>query len=339
MKRKKWTTSEFEQKIKNLKGYKVFAPVQVDDVALFAPVSEKDTLALDKPNTKTSVKSVLFPQTETLFCYKRHGKNSVIDDVPLDEEKKVVFGVRPCDIASLAVLDAVFLSEDYPDPYYKKRRENTTLVASACNEPEPTCFCTSMGGGPWSREGADVFTYQAGDQWVAESVTEKGDALLDALGGEDAAGPDPAGEALREAAEKAIKKVHLGNLPANLKTMFDDPRWEAIAERCLGCGVCSYICPTCHCFDIQDQTDQEGGKRVRNWDSCMFPIFSLHASGHNPRTTQHQRIRQRVMHKFNYFVENLDRVACVGCGRCIQSCPANIDIREIIGLLETEQDG
>ena len=339
MKRKKWTKAEFEQQIKTLEGYKVFAPVQVDDVAVFAPVGKDDTLALDKPNTKTSVKSVLFPQTETLFCYKRRGKNAVIEDVPLDDEKKVVFGVRPCDVASLGVLDAVFLSDDYIDPYYKRRRENTTIVAAACNDPEPTCFCTSMGGGPWSREGADVFTYDIGDYFVAESVTEKGDALLDACGGEDVPDADPAVETLKEKAEQAMEKVKLGDLPSNLKTMFDDPRWEAIAERCIGCGVCSYICPTCHCFDIQDQAGHEGGKRVRNWDSCMFPIFSLHASGHNPRTDQHQRIRQRIMHKFSYFKENLDQVACVGCGRCIQSCPANIDIREIIELLEAKQDG
>jgi len=217
-----------------------------------------------------------------------------------------------------------------------KRRENTAIVTFACNEPEPTCFCTSMGIGPWSREGADVFVYDAGDYYVAEPVTEKGEALLDAVDGEDLAEVPAVTETLKATAEKAIKKVDVAKLTAKLGKMFNDPKWDAISERCVGCGICSYICPTCHCFDIQDQVGQECGKRVRNWDSCMFPIFSLHASGHNPRTGGHQRIRQRVMHKFNYFVENFGRIACVGCGRCVQSCPANMDIREIIELLETD---
>jgi ferredoxin len=334
LKRKKWTKSDFEKRIKSLDGYKVFAPVQADKVAIFAPVCEGDALAFDKPNTRTSVKSVLFPQTETLFCYERCGRNMAIKDVPLDNERKVVFGVRACDAASMKALDAVFSSKDYTDPYYMKRRENTTFVVSACNEPEPTCFCTSFGLGPWSREGADVFVCDLGDHRVAESLTEQGEALLTAMGGEDLAeAPAEAGK-LKEAAEKAVKKVELGDLSAKLKRLFNDARWEALSERCLGCGICSYICPTCHCFDIQDEVGQECGKRVRNWDTCMLPLFSLHVSGHNPRTSGHQRIRQRVMHKFNYFVENFGQVACVGCGRCIQSCPANMDIREIIELLK-----
>jgi ferredoxin len=336
LRRKKWLKSELKSIISNIKGYKVFAPVQMDSVVLFAPVNEDDALALDRPNTKASVKNVFFPQTEPLFCYKRCGRNMSIDSVPLDAEKKVIFGVRPCDAASLQALDAVFSTEEYPDPYYMKRRENTTLIVFACNEPEPTCFCTSLEGGPWSREGADVFVYDTGDFLVAESITGKGDVVVDQIGGKDIPEVPANADSLKQTAGGSIRKIDIGDLPAKLQQMFDSPKWQAIAERCLGCGICSYLCPTCHCFDIQDQVGQEGGRRVRNWDSCMFPVFSLHASGHNPRTNGYQRIRQRVMHKLNYFSKNFGRIACVGCGRCIQSCPANIDMREVIEMLRAE---
>jgi len=111
---------------------------------------------------------------------------------------------------------------------------------------------------------------------------------------------------------------------------FENPIWATIHGKCLACGTCTWMCPTCHCFDISDEVKGNDGVRIRSWDSCMFPLFTKETSGHNPRTSQKERWRQRVMHKFKYYVDNFNAIACVGCGRCVMSCPVNLDIRKVV---------
>ena len=286
-------------------------------------------LELAYGNFRLSPKLWFFPRSEVIAS----GNTGTLEPTPLPNEATVLFGLRPCDAASLELLDKIFLDEAYLDPYYKARRENTTVIALACNDPDPTCFCTSVGGGPGASSGADVVAFDLGSELLFEAVTEKGEAFLaehDKLLTAPAADDDAAKEKLIATAEAKLTPVKTDGLADRLPGLFDAPVWEAIGERCVGCGTCTYLCPTCHCFGLYDEEADGNVKRIRAQDACMYSLFTLEASGHNPRGTQGARMRQRVMHKFSYTVSNVGETFCVGCGRCISHCPVNIDIREIL---------
>ena len=300
-------------------------------------------IVYDFANVRIPLKQVFLPQTEVLCTYDF----DQVSEVPLPAEKILVFGCRPCDARALSQLDTVFGPENkgYADPYFRRRRESAVVIALACASPRPTCFCTAMGGGPAGTEGADLLAHELASQGGAlmlEAVTDKGRALLEAhpdLLTE--AGPRMVDEAKRAdaAAEAAVRQandlgvelgVELSALKKNMDPAFGDGRWEELTTSCIGCGSCTYLCPTCHCFDIADESRLYKGRRIRTWDSCQFPLFTKHASGHNPRKTKKERLRQRFMHKFSYAVENTGLALCVGCGRCIAGCPVNLDIRDVI---------
>ncbi len=173
-------------------------------------------------------------------------------------------------------------------------------------------------------------------------MTPKGAALLTPADLPATAGPEDTqafDKAFSAAKDTTVKPIDATALAGKLSDIFDSDIWDRWHDRCLGCGTCTYLCPTCHCFDIAEEATNNIGQRVRNWDSCMFDLFTLHASGHNPRDLQRQRLRQRVMHKFSYTVDRYNQPFCVGCGRCVNRCPVNIDIREILGELEDYQGG
>jgi len=286
-------------------------------------------LALDYDNFRLSPKLWFFPRSEVIAS----GSNGTLEATPLPEEATVLFGLRPCDAASLELLDKIFLDEAYLDPYYKARRENTMIITLACNDPDPACFCTSVGGGPGASSGADVVAFDLGSELLFEAVTEKGEAFLaehDGLLTAPSNADDTAKEKLIADAEAKLQPVTIDGVADKLAGLFDAPVWETIGERCVGCGTCTYLCPTCHCFGLYDEEADGNVKRIRAQDACMFPLFTLEASGHNPRSTQGARARQRVMHKFSYTVSNVGETFCVGCGRCVSHCPVNIDIREIL---------
>ncbi|NTU59842.1 MAG: 4Fe-4S ferredoxin, partial [Deltaproteobacteria bacterium] len=240
---------------------------------------------------------------------------------------------------SFVFLDKVFDQDKYRDPYYVAHRERSTVVSLACAAPPyAACFCTSVGGEPVGGEGADVLLTRLGDDYLAEFLTPKGEALLPCFA--DARPADAAAEAAKEEVRRAAEGAIRSRVPARevkpiLDANFEHPFWAALHQSCLACGTCTFLCPTCHCFDIGDETKGDDGERIRNWDSCMFPLFTLETSGHNPRPSQKERWRQRVMHKFRYIPENFDTVGCVGCGRCVLNCPVNLDIRKIVTDIST----
>jgi len=292
-------------------------------------LSADSALELAYDNFALSPKLWFFPRSEVIAS----GTGDALETTLLPEGETVLFGLRPCDAAALELLDKIFLDEAYLDPYYKNRRQNTTVVALACNEPDAACFCTSVGGGPGAGAGADVIAFDLGDALLFEALTDKGKALLtqhekllNAPTGDDDAAKT---KVIADAGAK-LKPVKTDGLADKLSGLFDAPVWEVIGERCVGCGTCTYLCPTCHCFGIYDEKAGEQVQRIRTQDACMFPQFTLEASGHNPRDTQGVRARQRVMHKFSYTVDNVGETFCVGCGRCVVHCPVNIDIREIL---------
>lgn len=321
------------------KENEVFAPVKEKSIVSFKRISSENQAYLDFRNTKKPPKEVFFPQTETLFTYRTDKKDVEVLEDPAVKGKRVLLGVRPCDARSFALLDKFFSSGEDKDVYYLEKRKNTTIVGLACNAPLSTCFCTSMGGNPFGKEGMDLLLQDINDQYLIETVTERGEELIKKFPWlKDAEKADiERAKKLSEDAEKAVKsKVSVKNVSEKLDRMFDDPMWDQIYQRCLGCGVCTFLCPTCCCFDILDEETEEV-KRVRIWDSCQFSCFTLQGSGHNPRPSGKERMRQRIMHKFNYFVKNYGESFCVGCGRCVRECPVNLDIREVVGAISTRQ--
>jgi len=315
-------------------GYRLFGPVMQGDAHDYKELTSDETPDLAYTNTRLSPKSVVFPQSEPMFTYsldESDPEHHLLKDAPKDYSPRAVIGMRPCDAKALALVRMNFDTEEYRDPFWMNSYEATTFVGLACDNPCETCFCTSAGCGPYHEEGLDVLLSDCGDAYVAKALTEKGETFL-AAAGWAAEGDASVFEPKKAEAEAKITcKVDSSNLrDKSSLALYDAPFWKELSFACINCGTCTYTCPTCWCFDIQDENKGNEGVRMRNWDSCMTSLFTLHGSGHNPRDQKHQRFRQRFMHKLKYFVDKYDKgLMCVGCGRCVQQCPANIDIRSI----------
>ena len=295
-------------------------------------------------NTVRSPKDFFFPQTEDLMEFRTEGKNIEIIDTRRDSGNFVIFGVRGCDVKSFEILDRVFLSEPC-DSYYASKREKGVIVATSCTKPAETCFCNAFGISP-EEPGGDITTWKTENEIFFRANTEKGEALLDKISA-------LLEECDEEEVEKQKKKISaiMERLPLrDLKTdsfgggktdeLFDSPLWAELSEACLGCGTCTFVCPTCQCYDIKDFNTGNGVIRYRCWDSCMYSEFTKMAHGNN-RLTQKERFRQRFMHKLVYFPENNEGVfGCVGCGRCLAKCPISMNIVKVmkkLGGKESEQ--
>ena len=285
-------------------------------------------------NTVRSAKDFFFPQTENLVDFKMEGKSIEVIDTREACEDFVVFGVRACDAASFAILDSVYLV-DPVDSYYKNRREHGTIVTLACNRPAETCFCGTFGIDAANPAG-DVTAWELDDGYALRANTEKGEALLAAVADllEDADGK--AVEAQQAKTREIMKKLPLADLSTDgvgvgkTKELFDRPEWAKLSEACLGCGTCTFVYPTCQCYDVRDFDTGNGIKRFRCWDSCMYSDFTKMAHG-NSRNSQVERFRQRFMHKLVYYPDrNNGTFGCVGCGRCLSRCPISMNIVKVI---------
>ncbi len=293
-------------------------------------------------NTTRSAKDFFFPQTENLMEFKMQGKSIEVMDTREECEDFVLFGVRACDAASFEILDRVYLV-DPVDSYYKNRREHGTVVTMACSAPDETCFCSTFGIDATNPAG-DLTVWAVGDSYVLRANTEKGEALLCA----NAALLDEADEADVRAEQERVRaimaKLPLASLTTDglgkglTKELFNRPEWASLSEACLGCGTCTFVCPTCQCYDIRDFDTGHGIKRFRCWDSCMYSDFTKMAHG-NPRTSQLERFRQRFMHKLVYFPDNNDGIfGCVGCGRCLARCPISMNIVKVMKTMAKEEN-
>ncbi|MCF8062568.1 MAG: 4Fe-4S dicluster domain-containing protein [Deltaproteobacteria bacterium] len=320
-------------------AYEVYVPVKEGDFHNFRPLKEGTRPSFEFQNTRMSPKFLTEPQSERMFEYTLD-KNQPDAHILKEDEKEIppraVVGIRPCDAFAFQLVKRNFDTPRYKDPYWLKRYEATTFVGLGCNDPCETCFCASAGSGPFDRKGLDVLLYDLGDAYLAQPLTDKGEALLEKTDGgkeADEASWKKAQGLTRQVAGKGSRRVSTDKLrEKDVNALYEAPFWEDVAFSCINCGTCTFLCPTCWCFDIQDEVQMLPmvGDRMRNWDSCMFPLFTLHGSGHNPRSSKTERVRQRFMHKLKYYVDKYDDgIQCVGCGRCVQFCPVNIDIREI----------
>ena len=341
MTEKVFTKEEWLGALETLReSYKLLGPVKDGDFHTFMPLDGNKKPDFDYGNSRLSPKSVVYPESERMFEYSLDETEEdahIVKESPKDYSPRAVVGIRPCDTHAFQIVKRNFDNPEYPDPWWTGHFEATTLVGLGCNAPCSTCFCTQVGGDPFNEKGLDVLLFDLGDRFLAKGITKKGDALLEKTAGN---APDKAtlaaAEALKQPArDKITVKISTDQLKDKVTNeLFDAPFWEEVAFACLNCGTCTYLCPTCWCFDIQDEVQGKQGDRIRNWDSCMFPLFSLHGSGHNPRDNKFQRVRQRFMHKLKYYVDKYQNgVQCSGCGRCVRYCPVNIDIRKVCGLM------
>ncbi len=320
-------------------NYRVFAPVDSGKYFRLKEISSGEDIILDFHNTKLAAKEILLPQTELILMIKKWEEGLETEETSINSKENVLFGIRPCDSKGLVLTNIFFASGEHKDKPYLERREKTAVVGLACNHPKGTCFCSSVGGSPFGKDGMDLFLVDLGDEYLAEVLTERGERLVKTIDWMRQAdeGVITMAEKLREKAEAAMKtELPIEGLSEKLDGMFEDPLWDEFHQKCVGCGVCTYLCPTCWCFDILDEETPTGVKRIRLWDTCQFPIFTMQGSGFNPRPSGKERMRQRVLHKFNYFQKDFGTPACVGCGRCIQECPVNLDIREIVKTIMSE---
>jgi sulfhydrogenase subunit beta (sulfur reductase) len=299
---------------------KVKGPRTGESGTLLAEISANADLSLDFANFRLPPKREFFPPCEAI------DKND-------DAENTVLFGIRPCDALALDYFDKVFVDERFVDPFYKKKRDKTLVVSMACEKPESSCFCSSVGDGPSGKIGADILFHHLKTSLIFEPISEKGKSFLlqnKKLFREPTAKELEAKSKQESASLKAMAEIPASAVHSSIGAKDAPAFWNELAETCLGCGVCTFLCPTCHCFDFYEEPFPSGSRKKRIHDACMFASFSLEASGHNPRPGPGDRMRQRIMHKFSYTHENFGRIFCVGCGRCVRFCPSNIDIRETL---------
>ncbi len=316
--------------------HEVIGPIEKDGRFVFAPISDPSQIRLDYDTTLLPPKKWLMPPEETMMHFNC-ADEEVTDDAVV-ASPRVLFGLHPCDINSLLLLDNVFL-QGRVDPYYKARRDNTLIVGMSCT-PSPTCFCNV-----WDTDevhwGFDIFLTDLGDRYYASLRTVKGAEVLDrhvdsrAVTEQDTADFQ---QVVREFKQGFSNNVDTAQLPVLLDAKFDSSVWDDFGSECLSCGACSMVCPTCYCFDVKDrlEVDQQSGDRVRTWDSCQFKEFAAVAHGQNFREDRSSRLKYRYYHKYWGYLSKFERVLCVGCGRCTLACPSGISPVKVIEALQTE---
>ena len=318
----------------------LYLPIRTGNQVNFGVWSEEADVDLETLKTVKSPKDAFFPQSENLYTCVRDGKKLSVEPEQLKEQDFVVFGMKACDVRGVEVLDKVFLSEPV-DSFYEARRAHGIIVAMACKEPEETCFC-SVFGIDCAEPSADVAVWMTEEELYWKALTQKGERLTAQVAELFVETEETQVEEQKKSIREIVEKLPNAQLSLDgwngeaLKEKFDSPLWEELYKPCLACGTCTFVCPTCQCYDIKDYDTGHGIKRYRCWDSCMYSDFTMMAHGNN-RTSQMQRFRQRFMHKLVYFPANNDGMySCVGCGRCLEKCPSSLNIVKVIKAFEKQ---
>jgi len=321
-------------------GVEVIGPRRRADAVgsvAYGRVASMREIVLDR-RPVASLKAFFLPPTEPVLRYTKRGRDIDLAPTPLQVTPRVVIGALPCDAAALPIVDKVMDWDFHDEPWFA-RREATTILSVACDKADGDCFCTGVGAGPDDPRGSDVLLVPVPGGYHAEVHSEKGQMFVQthaaffagARGVSDA-------DAFRTRARAGMSQAAKLDTPAIrawIEAHFTDETWSHLSEACHACGACASVCPTCHCFDLVDE--QEGatrGTRRRNWDTCQCALFTLHGGGHNPRSDQGARMRQRLSHKFAIYPSRFGVLLCTGCGRCTRACPAGCDLVENLGRVQ-----
>ena len=316
------TRDEIKKILKELMNQNlIFAPLSNGAKLDYLQVSNVDEIVFDDNIPYKSPKEFFFPRCEKIVTFK---DGEATAEMP--KEKTVLFGARSCDLEALEIMKKVFTKGKFKDPYFEERYNNTLLIGVGCADKKPGCFCDERETDMGYCDKCDLFLGVKGDDYEVLFVSDKGrEALKQFIKGLDKF----------ENAPHEFNPEKTISIDATEDDLFKKIDWENVVDICQGCGMCTYICPTCHCFMFKDVDEGESACRFRNWDSCMFPKFTLHASGHNPRAAKYDRYRQRIAHKYLYVKKNFGSTACTGCGRCVRGCPAGMNIRTVAeGIME-----
>lgn len=314
-----------------MSDYRVVGPKAKGPKFVFDRITDPAELRLDYDTTILPPKKVLQPQHERLATFDLQGEPEAASFV--EAEPTVLFGVHTCDLKAIRLLDEAF-SDDYPDAHYLSRRDETLLVSIECLQPcDEHSFCKDMGT-ITADGGYDLHLTEMESGYLVETGSEAGEELL-AKYAQASAGEDHKSTLEQVRSDKldhfeAKLDFDAAELPAMLSEAFNHPVWQDMGERCLACGSCTNVCPTCYCFNVEDEVNMvlTEGERVRSWDSCQLDEFASVAGGENFRESRAARQRHRLMRKGKYLYEKFDELGCVGCGRCIRTCTAKISIVE-----------
>ena len=324
-----------------LSDFEIIAPVDLPQKGIFyEPITDLNDLYWGEGFATEPVKKFFLSPSEYLFKGRYDNGQEALEELPMPGNKRIIIGVRPCEARGLTLLDKVFDAQDYKDEFYLNNRKRTMLVGLSCSKPDKSCFCTSLGGSPVNSRGMDALIFPAeekgtvlsrepspfllGNEFIIEIVSDQAAEIFGGIGEDLSNEKAKAWEADKERRKEALDyKI---NVPETLDNIFENSYWNKVSQGCLSCGICTFLCPTCHCFDLVD----EERSRLRCYDGCAFCDFTLEASGVNPRSAKRERYRQRVFHKFDYFKKNFKENLCVGCGRCIRFCPVKINIAEVV---------
>ncbi len=333
--------------VKLSEQYKILAPKHILKSVTFQKYTADEIKSTDLNEllsyTTTSAKKAYIPQTEELFSYKctKHAddlsKTDTVLNCDIKADPTIIFGVRPCDTKGVEVLDAAYLKGKYCDPYYAERRAKNILICQTCAEALPICFCNWTDTDLTQPQGADIIFTRVENNFIFEAHTEEGKKLLENANFEKSSDTDIKNveKVHAKAYESLSEKPDLSKLPQIFNYHFENKEfWSAVTAGCIGCNSCTFTCPICQCFTITDEGNPLEGKRFRSWASCMTDEFTNEASGHNPRSADLMRWRNRFGHKFSYMTawhENL--FSCTGCGRCLTACPASISIKGMIAKM------
>jgi len=328
------------------KDYEVIAPFEGRDRDSYYDVvtdANRDRIRLHLPNPIYPPKRYVLPHIEQLFLI-REKKGRCRLEPSLDPTPRAIFGIRSCDLAGIAHLDRFYLGGKFRDPYYEARRKNLFLVNMVCSDPETDigehCFCVCTDTGPAAREGFDLQLMDLGEVYMVAAGTPKGEAFLE----HDIfqrGGPEHTRRRRRilEEARKRFKPTTTSWFAATIRYISQgevlEKTWEEIGRRCLECGGCSYVCPTCTCFTVNDRrVGASDAERVRLWDSCALQGFTRMAGGFNPRRAVHDRRNRRFFRKLaHYFIQRELSMACVGCGRCAAVCHGDIGMPAVVEMI------
>lgn len=323
-----------------IKEAELIAPVErFGGEVVFADVKKPEEITTNYINTLIPPKRFVLPQLEPILQFSS-GAEGWSAEPTYDEQKRIIFGIRPCDVKAINFLDQLF-GTDFEDIYYLKRRANIALISVTCQEPGENCFCVCADCGPFIEDGFDVQLTDLGDdRYLVEIATERGRELV-------ALSKDLFAEAATEDVEKRNELAALAETRfKRTKTYFSagvrkisaekvpEELWEELGDRCVACGGCSYACPTCSCFNVADFRHNGHATRARCWDSCALAGFTRMAGGHNPRQKKQDRRNRRFYHKLSYYyIQRQRKHGCVGCGRCVGVCLGEIDMPAVVEMI------